>query len=325
MKHREKKNKPQIIIIAGPTGVGKTRIAIQMAKKWSGEIIGADAIQVYRYMDIGTAKPDPDEQAQIRHHMIDVVDPDVAFDAAKYVEMARPIIQNLHDEGIPIFLVGGSGLYIKALTGGLFSQAPGNPSIRQKYKQMAAEKGSAFLYEQLKKKDPATASTIHPNDMVRIIRALEVFETTGRSIKQHHQIHQFADQPYQLFKIMLNEDRKQLYKRIDQRVDQMIQNGFLKEVRLLMDRGYHCQLNAMQSIGYKHMCAYLNAQLDWDETVRLMKRDTRRYAKRQFTWFRADKSFIWTSSVEIVSLYPQVHAFIYSNRNPSSANQPCMV
>jgi len=325
MKHTEKKNKPKIIIIAGPTGIGKTRIAIQMAKKWCGEIIGADAIQVYRYMDIGTAKPDKEEQAQIKHHMIDIVDPDVSFDAARYVEMARPIIQHLHDDGIPTFLVGGSGLYIKALTGGLFAQAPGNPSIRQKYKQMAAEKGNIFLYEQLQKKDPEAASTIHPNDMVRIIRALEVFDTTGCSIKQHHQIHQFADQPYDLFKIMLNEDRKQLYTRIEHRVDRMIQEGLLKEVQSLMDRGYHCQLNAMQSIGYKHMCAYLNDQLDWNETIQLMKRDTRRYAKRQFTWFRADKSFMWTSSEKVVSLYSKVHEFIYSNRNPNSANQPCMV
>jgi len=325
MKHTEKKNKPKIIIIAGPTGVGKTRIAIEMAKKWGGEIIGADAIQVYRYMDIGSAKPDPNEQAQMKHHMIDVVDPDVRFDAARYVEMARPIIRHLNDADIPIFLVGGSGLYIKALTGGLFSQAPGNPSIRQKYKQMAAEHGNTFLYEQLQKQDPHAASTIHPNDMVRIIRALEVFETTGRSIKEHHQEHQFTDQPYQLFKIMLNEDRKLLYNRIEHRVDQMIHDGLLKEVQSLIHRGYHCQLNAMQSIGYKHMCAFLNGQLEWNDTIRLLKRDTRRYAKRQFTWFRADKSFLWTSPENIASLYPKIHEFIYSNRKPNSANQPCMV
>jgi tRNA dimethylallyltransferase len=325
MKHTQKNNKPKILIIAGPTGVGKTGIAIQMAKKWGGEIIGADAIQVYRYMDIGSAKPDPHEQAQIKHHMIDVVDPDVQFDAARYVEMTRPVIQRLHHANIPIFLVGGSGLYIKALTGGLFSQAPGNPSIRQKYKQMADEHGNAFLFEELQKKDPQAALTIHPNDMVRIIRALEVIETTGQSITVHHQAHQFADHPYQLFKIMLNEDRKQLYNRIEHRVDQMIHDGLLDEVKSLIHKGYHCQLNAMQSIGYKHMCAFLNDQMDWNETIRLMKRDTRRYAKRQFTWFRADKSFIWTSSKEISSLYPRIDEFIYSNRNPNSANQPCMV
>jgi tRNA dimethylallyltransferase len=325
MKHTENENKPKIIIIAGPTGVGKTRIAIQMAQKWGGEIIGADAIQVYRYMDIGTAKPDFHEQAQVKHHMIDVIDPDVQFDAAMYVEMARHVIQNLHEAGKPIFLVGGSGLYIKALTGGLFAQAPGNPSIRQKFKQMASERGNAFLYEMLQKQDTHAASTIHPNDMVRIIRALEVFEITGRSIKDHHQAHQFADQPYQLFQIMLNEDRKLLYNRIEHRVDQMIQDGLLKEVQSLIQRGYHCQLSAMQSIGYKHMCAFLNGQLDWRETIRLMKRDSRRYAKRQFTWFRANKSFIWTLPAAVTSLYPQVHDFIYSNRNPNSANQPCMV
>jgi len=325
MKQTEKINKPKIIIIAGPTGVGKTRIAIEMAQKWCGEIIGADAIQVYRYLDIGSAKPDAQEQAMIKHHMIDVVDPDIRFDAARYVEMVRPIINQLHEAAIPIFLVGGTGLYIKALTGGLFSQGPGNPSIRQKYKQMAAEQGNTFLYEKLQKQDPQAAESIHPNDMVRIIRALEVLETTGRSIKKHHQDHQFKDQPYQLFKIMLSEDRKCLYQRIDQRVEQMIQKGLLKEVESLNQRGYHCQLNAMQSIGYKHMCAFLSGLFDWDETIRLLKRDTRRYAKRQFTWFRADRSFIWTSSSDVASLYPQIHQFIYSSRNPNSANQPCMV
>jgi tRNA dimethylallyltransferase len=312
MKQTEKKNKPKIIILAGPTGVGKTSIGIQMAKKWGGEIIGADAIQVYRFMDIGTAKPDSHEQAQVKHHMIDVVNPDVQFDASMYVEQARSVIQNLHDAGIPIFLVGGSGLYIKALTGGLFKQAPGNISIRQQYKQMADKHGNAFLYEQLQQKDPHAASTIHPNDMVRIIRALEVFDTTGRSITEHHQSHQFADQPYQLLKIMIHEDRKKLYSRIDNRVDQMIGDGLLKEVQSLIHIGYHCNLSAMQSIGYKHMCAYINGRLTWEETIRLMKRDTRRYAKRQFTWFRADKSFIWTSSSEMASLYPKLDKFINS-------------
>jgi tRNA dimethylallyltransferase len=296
-----------------------------MPQNWGGYIIGADAIQVYRYMNIGSAKPDPHEQALVKHHMIDVVDPDEKFDAAMYVEMARPIIHHLYESKTPIFLAGGSGLYMKALTGGLFSQAQGNPSIRQKYKQMASEHGNAYLFEQLQKQDPLAASTIHPNDMVRIIRALEVFEITGRSIKEHHRDHQFADQPYHLLKIMINEDRKLLYDRIDQRVDQMIHNGLLKEVQSLIHRGYHCQLNAMQSIGYKHMCSFLNGQLDWNDTVRLMKRDSRRYAKRQFTWFRSDKSFIWSSCARIVSLYPQIHEFIHSNRNPSSANQPCMV
>jgi len=325
MKHMEKNNKPQIIILAGPTCVGKTRVAIQIAQKWGGEIIGADAVQVYRYMDIGTAKPDASEQAQVKHHMIDIVDPDVRFDSAMYVDRARPIIQQLHDSHTPIFLVGGSGLYIKTLTQGLFQSAPGNPSIRQKYKQLAARHGNTWLYELLKAQDPDAASTIHPNDMVRIIRALEVFETTGRSIREHHQSHQFSDHPYRLFKIMLNDDRKQLYRRIDRRVDRMIQDGFLKEVHSLIHRGYHCRLNAMQSIGYKHMCAYINGRLGWKEAVTLLKRDTRRYAKRQFTWFRADKSFIWTHASDIATLYPKIHDFIYSSRNPTSQNQPCMV
>jgi len=310
MKPVEKNNKPQLIIIAGPTCVGKTSIAIKLAQKWNGQIIGADALQVYRFMDIGTAKPSIKEQSQVIHHMINVVDPDTPFDAARYSDMARPIIDRLHQDNIPIFLVGGSGLYIKTLTQGLFQQAPGNLSLRQTFKQLAATHGNAYLYDRLQKQDPEAASHIHPNDMVRIIRALEVFETTGQSIKAYHRNHQFADTPYQLFKIMLQEDRKKLYHRIDNRVDQMIHAGFLQEVKNLITKGYHCQLNAMQAIGYKHMCAYLNGHLNWDQSVQLMKRDTRRYAKRQFTWFRADKSFIWTSKSEVDNLDSQISQFM---------------
>jgi len=310
MKHSENISMPRIIIIAGPTGVGKTSVAIRLAQEFGGEIIGADAMQIYRYMNIGTAKPSSEEQSQAKHHMIDVVDPDEAFDAARYSTMAKPIIEQLHQQSIPIFLVGGSGLYIKTLTQGLFHQAPGNPSIRQQLKQMASEKGNAYLYTLLKTKDPDAAESIHPNDMVRIIRALEVFEITGVSIKKHHQSHQFSEQPYHLLKFMMTDQREQLYKRINRRVDQMIQNGFLKEVESLLNKGYHCQLNAMQSIGYKHLCAYLDGRLLWDEAIQLMKRDTRRYAKRQFTWFRSDKAFIWKQAKDIQDMSVCIRSFL---------------
>jgi tRNA dimethylallyltransferase len=311
MKHSEKYSKPRIIIIAGPTGVGKTSVAIQMARQYGGEIIGADTVQVYRYMNIGSAKPSPEEQTIAKHNMIDIVDPDDDFDAARYARLAKPIIKRLHQNAVPIFLVGGAGLYIKTLTQGLFHQAPGNPSIRQKYKQLATEKGNAYLYKLLKKNDPEAAISIHPNDSVRIIRALEVFEITGLSIKKHHQSHQFSEQPYHLFKIMLTDQREHLYKRIDRRVDLMIQDGFLKEVESLIDKGFHCRLNSMQSIGYKHLCAFIDGRLAWDEAIHLMKRDTRRYAKRQFTWFRSDKTFIWKKAKEIHSLEPEIEKFLF--------------
>ncbi|MBF0450891.1 MAG: tRNA (adenosine(37)-N6)-dimethylallyltransferase MiaA [Candidatus Magnetomorum sp.] len=310
MKHSENNLKPRVIIIAGPTCVGKTSIAIQLAQRYGGEIIGADAMQIYRYMNIGTAKPSLEEQTQAKHHMIDIIDPDETFDVAKYTRMASAMIEQLYRQSIPIFLVGGSGLYIKTLTQGLFQQATGDPLIRQKFKKMAAEHGNAYLYNLLKKNDPDAATSIHPNDTVRMIRALEVFEITGISIKRYHQEHQFADQPYHLYKIMLTEQREILYKRINQRVDTMIQNGFLKEVESLIEKGFHCQLNAMQSIGYKHLCAYLDGRYCWEEAIQLMKRDTRRYAKRQFTWFRSDKKYIWKHAGEIPSIIPQVDNFL---------------
>ncbi|KPA11422.1 tRNA dimethylallyltransferase [Candidatus Magnetomorum sp. HK-1] len=310
MKHTEKKLKPRIIIIAGPTCVGKTSVTIQLTQKFGGEIIGADAMQIYRHMNIGTAKPTPEEQSLAKHHMIDIVDPDDPFDAARYVHIAKSIIEKLNQKDVPVFVAGGSGLYIKTLTQGLFQQAPGNPTIRQKYKQMAIKHGNAHLYSLLQKNDPEAASSIHPNDMFRIIRALEVFEITGVSIKKHHKSHKFADCPYEMLKIMLSENREQLYKRIDQRVDYMIQDGFLAEVQSLIENGYHCQLNAMKSIGYKHLCAYLDNQYSWDETIQLMKRDTRRYAKRQFTWFRSDKEYTWTHAKDIHTLYSKIETFL---------------
>ena len=315
MEHTKKKSKPVIIIVAGPTCVGKTSAAIKLTQQFGGEIIGADAMQIYRHMNIGTAKPTPQELSQAKHHMVDIVDPDESFDASRYAKIAKPIIEDLHIKNVPVFVVGGSGLYIKTLTQGLFQQAPGNPSIRQKYKQMASKHGNAHLYSLLQKNDPESASSIHPNDLVRIIRALEVFEITGVSIKKHHQTHQFSERPYQMFKIMLSESREYLYKRINQRVDIMIQNGFLKEVQSLIEMGYNCQLNSMQSIGYKHLCAYLNNNFSWDETVQLIKRDTRRYAKRQFTWFRSDKEYNWTNSREINTLHSQIENFLSTKTN----------
>jgi tRNA dimethylallyltransferase len=286
-------NKPKVIVICGPTGIGKTAVSLRLAEKLGGEIISADSMQIYRYMDIGTAKPTADEQNHILHHLIDIVDPDEDFDAVRFAKMARQKVMQLHQRGVMPLVVGGTGLYIKALLQGLFQSNPADPKIRERLIQEAAENGSSRLYDRLKAVDPDTAERLHPNDAYRIVRALETIESTGRSISGHHQDHGFADEPFHALKICLQMDRQKLYDRIDRRVDLMIEAGFLDEVQKLLGMGYTADLKSMQSIGYRQVVDFIEGQLPWDECVRTLKRDTRRYAKRQFTWFGADQQIQW--------------------------------
>jgi tRNA dimethylallyltransferase len=285
--------KPKIIVICGPTGIGKTTVGIRLAENLGGEIISADSMQIYRYMDIGTAKPTADEQSRISHHMIDVVDPDEDFDALRFAEMARRKVMQLYHQGVISLVVGGTGLYIKALLQGLFQAQPVDPKIRECLKKKAHANGSDALYDRLLQVDPAAADRLHPNDTYRIIRALETIESSGRSISAHHQDHGFKDEPFDALKIAMQMDRQVLYDRIDQRVDLMIAAGLVDEVKKLLGMGYSADLKSMQSIGYRHVADFLEERLSWEECVRTLKRDTRRYAKRQFTWFGADKDIIW--------------------------------
>jgi tRNA dimethylallyltransferase len=285
--------KPKVIVICGPTGIGKTSVGIRLAEKLGGEIISADSMQIYRYMDIGTAKPTAGEQNRILHHMIDIVDPDEDFDAVRFAQMARETVTQLHQEGVMPVVVGGTGLYIKALLQGLFQSHPADPKIRERLMQETAENGSSRLHDRLKQVDPDTADRLHPNDAYRIVRALETIESTGRSISKHHQDHSFADEPFNSLKIALQMDRQKLYNRIDQRVDLMIEAGLVDEVKKLLSLGYSADLKAMQSIGYRHVADFLEGRLTWDECVRTLKRDTRRFAKRQFTWFGRDQQIQW--------------------------------
>jgi tRNA dimethylallyltransferase len=285
--------KPKVIVICGPTGVGKTAVGIQVAETLGGEIISADSMQIYRYMDIGTAKPTVDEQNRIFHHLIDIVDPDEDFDAVRFAKMAREKVLQLHHRDVLPVVVGGTGLYIKALLQGLFQSNPADPIIRERLMKEAAENGSSRLHDRLQQVDPDTAERLHPNDSYRIVRALETIESTGRSISDHHQDHGFADEPFQALKICLQMDRQKLYDRIDQRVDLMIEAGLVDEVQKLLGMGYTADLKSMQSIGYRHMVDVIEGRLSRDEGVRTLKRDTRRYAKRQFTWFGADQEIHW--------------------------------
>jgi tRNA dimethylallyltransferase len=285
--------KSRLIVIAGPTGVGKTEFALEMASRWQGEIVSADSLQVYRGMDIGTAKPGPEERQRVFHHLLDVVDPDQPFDVSRYCTLAREVIAGLHRENRPVFVVGGTGLYIRALLGGLIKGPGADDSLRQTLREEMKQKGKPHLYEKLKEKDEKAAAQINPHDGVRIIRALEVIELTGRSIVDHQEAHRFREQPYEALKIGLVLSRERLKTRIADRVDHMMANGFVEEVERLLAMGYHSSLKPMQSLGYRHICDYLAGNENLGEAIHFIKRDTYRYAKRQMTWFTADKEIVW--------------------------------
>ena len=302
--------KPSLVILSGPTCVGKTDVAIALAEPLGAEIISADAMQVYRYMDIGTAKPTEQQRARARHHLIDVVNPDEPFSAALFKTMADAVIRELHQKGRPIFVVGGTGLYIKALTRGLFEGQEQDGLIRKRLKHEAETLGLDALCQRLQEVDPAAAARIHPNDTYRIIRALEVHQATGQPISYHQRVHAFRDFRYRTLKIGLTPDRNILYDRINRRVDLMLASGLLEEVKWLLDQGYPSTLKSMRSIGYRHMADYLEGRTPWDECIRLFKRDTRRYAKRQLTWFRADPEIEWVQPGEIDVMSRKIDLFL---------------
>ena len=303
-------DKPKIVIICGPTGVGKTSAAVELAQHFGGQIIGADSMQVYKYMDIGTAKPTAEEQASVVHHMIDIIGPDEPFDAARYAELAGTKILELDRQKITPFVVGGTGLYIKALLQGLFNVELFDPDVRRRLKQEAAAHGTEYLHQRLGRLDPESAGRLHPNDRYRILRALEVVETTGKPISRYHREHGFSERPFEALKIALNIERTDLYARINQRVDAMIAAGFLEEVKSLLARGYSADLKSMQSIGYRHMVEFIQERSSWEACVRTLKRDHRRYAKRQLTWFGADPQIIWMEPAPIEALKRLVDQFI---------------
>ena len=291
--------KPPVILLVGPTGVGKTKLALETAGRFGGEIVSADSLQVYRGMDIGTAKPTPEERRRIPHHLLDVVDPDQPFDASRYCDLARGVIARLHREKKPVFVVGGTGLYIRALLGGLIAGPGTDEALRRTLREELKRWGASPLYEKLRMRDEKAAAQVNPRDGVRIIRALEVLELTGRSIVDHQKEHRFREQPYEVLKIGLMLDRDRLLENIGIRTDRMIAGGFVEEVRRLLATGYDGSLKPMQSLGYRHICAYLAGEEDLEGTLRVIKRDTYRYAKRQMTWFSADREIVWLSPADV--------------------------
>ena len=287
--------KPKIVVICGPTASGKSTAALELAQHFGAEIINADSMQVYKYMDIGTAKPSPEERRLVRHHLINILYPDEAFSAALFREEARQTIAEVSAQGKKVMVVGGTGLYIKALTSGLIRGGEVDPTIRSRLQAEAQAKGREHIYRRLQEVDPATAVRLHPHDTYRIIRALEVYERTDRPISALRQRHLFQEEPYQALKIGLKLERGDLYQRIDARVDAMMRQGLREEVRHLLEMGYDSTIKAMQSLGYKQMVAHLQGEYDLTEATRRIKRDTKRYAKRQITWFKADTKIHWAA------------------------------
>jgi tRNA dimethylallyltransferase len=285
--------KPKLAIILGPTGVGKSEVAVDAAFELNGEVINADSQLVYRHMDIGTAKPPASARAQVPHHLIDVIDPDGEFNAALYRALALKAIQNVKERGKKPIVCGGTGLYLRALIQGLFVGPAKNAALRQRLENEAQKRGLNVLYERLRQVDPDATHWIHPNDRYRITRALEVFELTGKGISRWQKEHGFAESAFQVLKIGLNRERQELYDQINRRCEEMIARGLVEEVKGLVEKGYGLDLPALQSVGYRQIGLHLRGQLGLEEAVTLIKRDTRHLAKRQLTWFRADKEIHW--------------------------------
>lgn len=282
-----------LVIINSPTATGKTQLAVNLALEFGGEIISADSMQVYRYLDIGTAKPTMEERRGIKHHMIDVVNPDEEFNAALFAEKARTVIAELAGKGKPVFVVGGTGLYVRALLRGIIDTPDVDENIRNHYRALRETHGKKYLYDMLLQRDAAAAAQINPNDSVRVIRALEVLEQTGESITVKQKKHSFADHSYTTYKIGIKVERNELKQRIELRTERMIEHGLLDEVKKVLAMGYSDKQKSLQSLGYKHVIGFLNKKYGWNEAIHLIKRDTWQYARRQMTWFNADKEINW--------------------------------
>lgn len=295
-----------LIILTGPTAVGKTELSVRLAQKLGGEIISADSMQVYRKMNIGTAKVTPDQMQGIRHHLIDVFDPSEDFNVFRFQELAKKALQEIYASGhIPI-IAGGTGFYIQAVLYDIdFTDTDTDTSYRSELYELAEKKGASYVHGLLKEADPEAAQSIHPNNIKRVVRALEYFHQTGQKISRHNKEQAQKQSPYNFIYFVLNDDRKLIYERIDRRVDMMIEAGLLEEVKALMDEGYDKSLTSMKGLGYKEIMDYYNGERTLDEAVFILKRDTRHFAKRQLTWFGREKDVTWVNLNDFEGGYPE--------------------
>ena len=288
--------KKPLIILTGPTAVGKTKLSIELAKAVNGEIISADSMQVYKHMDIGSAKIKKEEMCGVLHHLIDVLEPDEEFHVVRFQEMAKQAMEEIYAKGKVPILAGGTGFYIQAVVKDIdFSKETEKSPVREELEKLAEEKGCEYLHERLQQVDPKSAEKIHANNVKRVIRALEYFELTGKPISLHNEEEAAKESPYNVAYFVLNDVRERLYERIDARVDAMLQEGLVEEVSGLAKKGYTKDMVSMQGLGYKEILSYLDGSYTLDEAVYILKRDTRHFAKRQLTWFKREKDVIWVN------------------------------
>ncbi|MCH1983325.1 tRNA (adenosine(37)-N6)-dimethylallyltransferase MiaA [Ruminococcus sp. OA3] len=288
-----------LIILTGPTAVGKTELSISLARAVNGEIVSADSMQVYKKMDIGSAKIRPEEMGNVPHHLIDILDPRDSFDVVTFQRFAKKAVTEIHQRGrIPV-LTGGTGFYIQSVVYDIdFTKADSDDSFRRHLEALAAERGGEFLHGMLRERDPQAAGEIHPRNVKRVIRALEFYQQTGMRISEHNEEQRQKASPYQFLYLVLNDRRERLYQRIDARVDQMIREGLLKEVQELRDMGCTRDMTSMKGLGYKEILAYLDGEYTLEEAIRILKRDTRHFAKRQLTWFKRERDVSWIQKDE---------------------------
>ena len=291
--------KRPLIVLTGPTAVGKTSLSISLAKAVNGEIISADSMQVYKKMDIGSAKIRPEEMQGVKHYLVDVLEPEEEFHIVKFQQMAKEAMEEIYKKGkIPI-LVGGTGFYIQAVTRDIdFTEAQQENTYRAELEKLAETEGAEYLHDRLKEVDPASADTIHANNVKRVIRALEFYHQTGEKISEHNAKEREKESAYNSAYFVLNDDRVNLYERINKRVDAMFEEGLVEEVTALQERGYTRGMVSMQGLGYKEIFAYLDGECTLEEAKEIIKRDTRHFAKRQITWFKRERDVIWINKQE---------------------------
>lgn len=292
-------DKQKLIVLVGPTGVGKTELSLGLAERFGAEVISMDSMQVYKYMDIGTAKPSPAERARVPHHLVDYVEPDEVYHAGRFVRDARRAIADIAAAKRLPMLVGGTGLYMKSLLQGVVDLPEITQQIKDEVSSDLSRLGNAALHAELAACDPASAARIHPNDSQRLVRGLEIFRATGIAWSRYLAGQEARQPEFSVLKIGMRRERSELYARINARVDIMVAQGLVEEVQGLLDMGFGPELAPMQSIGYRHMVHYIEGDWSWDEALRLLARDTRRYAKRQFTWFGGDPHINWFHPDEV--------------------------
>jgi tRNA dimethylallyltransferase len=302
----------KVAVLIGPTAVGKTGAALALAERLGAEIVNADSLQVYRELAIGTAKPTLEERSRVPHHLVDVAAPTEPYDADRYFREGRAVLALLHQRGVPPLVVGGTGLYLKALLHGLFAEGEPRQEIRQRLRQDWHTLGLEPLYQRLAALDPATAARLHPRDTYRILRALEVMEATGKPLSELLAAHRFRDCPYRVLKLGLTLPREELTARIAARVEAMLAQGLLSEVAELLAR-YPPDLKPLNSLGYRHLSKFLRGEWSWEEAIERLKIDTRHYAKRQLTWFKTDPEVRWFQPGQIEAMAACLEEFFGSD------------